>query len=47
MARNVIISLLGSAPYCLPYQEDLDHLVTEMERHWERNCPKCFAASRI
>ena len=36
MARNVIISLLGSAPYCLPYQEDLDHLVTEMERHWEK-----------
>ncbi len=36
MARNVTISLLGPAPYRLPYQEDLDSLVTEMERHWEK-----------
>ena len=36
MARNVTISLLGPAPYRLAYQEDLESLVAEMERHWEQ-----------
>lgn len=35
MARNMKISLLGPAPFSLPYQEDLPGLVTAMERHWE------------
>ncbi len=35
MARKVKISILGPAPYSLPYQEDLSGLVTAMEQHWE------------
>ncbi len=35
MARTIKISILGPAPYSLPYREDLSGLVAAMERHWE------------
>ena len=36
MARKVTISLLGPAPFQLPYQDNVEQLVAEMKHHWEQ-----------
>lgn len=40
MAKKITISLLGPEPYRLPYQDDLDGLVTAMKQHWEEELSK-------
>lgn len=45
MARNITISLLGPEPYRLPYQDDLNSLVTAMEKHWAQELSKVLCDS--